>query len=714
MSYNMDDFFHGKTGNGMSNFTIEEIEAAKKRQKKHGGTFLENLEKVAPGKRTAAASMDFNSLKNGSSPSGAAPSIDDITASIQKLNASIARDFAQLNSEVAAQTSAVQDLYPASSAPDAVINSQATSEPTAEELTPDSAFEKFAGVTDVLKEKVFGQDDFLKKLNIAFKRPFVSERDDNDALNSIYINGPACTGKHYALTTLIDELANRKLLKNNHITTMNLSLYPTSTEEKLFLQDLYSALQRDSQVIVFENYENCHISMLTRISDLVSTGECKLSERYVMQNGQLINVSNAFAGNTVGSFEAKGKYLVFISTRNVEKLANVMGAPFINSLGDICTSSELSTEAIQQVADIHEKQLIEKGKKQLGLDLTMEDSFKEYCVAQTSKGRGLKGVLNTYGDTLRALSELRLEKDDLASAVTLKTNEDGSPVFVTGEEELLLSNYLPNSYSGELESVKAEMETIVGLKEVKEYINGLEEYFGVQKRRREAGLKAGEVNKHMIFTGNPGTGKTTIARIVSKYLKAIGVLSGGQLVEVSRADLVGRYVGHTAPLVNQVIKSALGGVLFIDEAYSLHRGKDDNFGLEAIDTLVKGIEDNRDDLIVILAGYSKEMEEFLESNSGLKSRFPNIIDFPDYTGEELLAIAKLTAKGKGYAIDEEAEKPLLDFFNYVQATRAMDAGNGRLVRNKIEEAILNQSRRLVAEPDADMSLLVEMDFALDE
>ena len=218
----------------------------------------------------------------------------------------------------------------------------------------------------------------------------------------------------------------------------------------------------------------------------------------------------------------------------------------------------------------------------------------------------------------------------------------------------------------------------------------------------------------MIFTGNPGTGKTTIARIVSKYLKAIGVLSGGQLVEVSRADLVGRYVGHTAPLVNQVIKSALGGVLFIDEAYSLHRGGEDNFGLEAIDTLVKGIEDNRDDLVVILAGYSNEMEEFLESNSGLKSRFPNIIDFPDYTGEELLSIAELTAKQKGYELDEGCKQPLLDYFNQIQATRAMDAGNGRLVRNKLEEAILNQSKRLVAMPDASLTLLTEMDFDLND
>lgn len=677
MGYSMDEFFKNASGK-IANYTLEEIEAAKKRQKKNGGSFMDNLEQVAPGKRPAAATMDFDSLSKPSTPS---MSTTDVNASIKELNENIAKDFGTVKES------------PVDNA---------------------TALSKFAGVNDVLKEQVYGQDEFIKRLVIAFKRPFVTERDDNDALNSIYITGPSCTGKHFALTELVKELHNRGVLKSAEIHTMDLSLYPTSGEEKLFLQDLYSALQSKATVIAFENYENCHISMLTRLSDLVATGQCQLSDRYVMQNGQLINVSNAFAGNTVGSFEAKGKYLVFISTRPVDKLANVMGAPFINALGDICTASELEEEALRSICAVHEANLIEKCKKQLAFNLTLDPSFQGFILSHSSRKRGLKGILDAYSNTQKALAELRLEQDDLpTNDLCLKAEEDGA-VIIAGDQTIPMDQYLSGGYNGELEAVKEELEGIVGLKEVKEYIYSLEEYFGVQKRRREAGLKAGEVNKHMIFTGNPGTGKTTIARIVSKYLKAIGVLSGGQLVEVSRADLVGRYVGHTAPLVNQVIKSAIGGVLFIDEAYSLHRGNDDNFGLEAIDTLVKGIEDNRDDLVVILAGYSIEMEEFLESNSGLKSRFPNIIDFPDYTGEELLAIAKITAKSKGYTIDESCEAPLLEYFNMVQATRAMDAGNGRLVRNKLEEAILNQSKRLVATPDADMSLLIEMDFELTE
>lgn len=698
------------------NYTIEQIDAAKKRQKKMGGTLMDNLEAVAGG-----ATEDSEAPK-----SKAVLSMEELSKTISRLSENIQSDFGtsdeamkEMLDESMAQAKDNEKL-------DALLkeglsignSSSSVSRDTAltDSFTePDNAtaLDKFVGLGDTVKEKIYGQDEFIKKLVIAFKRPFVTERDSNDAMNSIYICGPSCSGKHYALNTIVEELGNRGVIRSGEVYTMDLSLYPTTTEEKLFLQDLYSALQSKSSVIAFENFETCHISLLTRISDLVTTGECRLSERYIMQKGQLVSVNNALSEKTVGSFEASGKYFVFVSTKALDKLAGVMGAPFVNALGDVCETKILDEDAMKKVSDEQECSLIAKCKQQLAYELKVEDDFKAYVIKQSGKNRGLKGILDTYADTMKALAQMKLERDDASNTEITLTCKEEVPYIVIGEEEISMQSMLPNSYKGELDSIREELNGIVGLKAVKEYIFSLEEYYGMQKRRREEGLKAGEVNKHMIFTGNPGTGKTTIARIVSKYLKAIGVLSGGQLVEVSRGDLVGRYAGHTAPLVNTVIKSALGGVLFIDEAYSLYRGEDDSFGLEAIDTLVKGIEDNRDDLIVILAGYSHEMEGFLESNSGLKSRFPNIIDFPDYTGEELVDIAKITAKSKGYVIDEEALEPMKAFFDEVQATNPMEAGNGRLVRNKIEEAILNQSKRLVAETDADMSLLKLMDFVLE-
>ncbi|MCR5507727.1 MAG: AAA family ATPase [Lachnospiraceae bacterium] len=699
-------------GTNRANYSVEDIEAAKKRQKKYGGTLYDNLSVITQaktGQKPLSPIMGADEIKSSDGMlKQASADLNAAKADLERLQSSVSTNAADINATLSELNKNLKsDFDFIAQAPDtsgAAVDKGITEDP--------DALKRFDGVADELKEKVFGQDDFIKKLIIAFKRPFVSERDSDDALNSVFISGPACTGRHYSLNLITDILYNRKILQNEGVYRMDLSLYPTAAEEKLFIQDLYSALSSKSTVILFENFASCNVAMLGRICDLVSTGESMLSERYVMQNGQLVGVTNALAGKTVGSLKAVGKYLVFIGTEPVGKLADIMGAPFVNALGDICITGTLDEDALKKICSDREEQLKARASKQLGFKLEIDEEFRKYALSCTSKNRGLGGVIGAYEDALKALAQFKLERDDFTGEeVKLSYDEEGTRI-IAGDDKLNLSDYDKEDYSGELEAVEKELDRIVGLEKIKDYIRGLKEYYAVQKRRREEGLKAGELNRHMIFTGNPGTGKTTIARIVSRYFKAIGILSGGQLVEVSRGDLVGRYVGHTAPLVNQVVKSALGGVLFIDEAYSLYRGEEDSFGLEAIDTLVKAIEDNRDDLIVILAGYSKEMADFLEANSGLKSRFPNIIDFPDYTGEELLAIADITAGSKGYRIEEGARKPLLDFFNATQLNDAREAGNGRLVRNKVEEAILNQSRRLVAEPDADMSLLIEGDFEL--
>ncbi len=254
------------------------------------------------------------------------------------------------------------------------------------------------------------------------------------------------------------------------------------------------------------------------------------------------------------------------------------------------------------------------------------------------------------------------------------------------------------------DEIDQQLQELVGLSDVKKYLKELKQYYHVFNKRKAQGKKVMDVSKHMIFTGNPGTGKTTVARLLAQYLKAANILTSGHLIEVSRKDLVGQYVGHTANLTSQVISSALGGVFFIDEAYSLYRGRNDSFGLEAIDTLVKAMEDKRDEFVVVLAGYQKEMDEFLESNSGLRSRFSNIIHFDDYTGEELYQIACSIASSKDYIIDRSCKEQLI---HYYELKNSLEGGNGRLARNSVEKAMIHQASR---ESEDDLLLLEDFEI----
>ena len=241
-----------------------------------------------------------------------------------------------------------------------------------------------------------------------------------------------------------------------------------------------------------------------------------------------------------------------------------------------------------------------------------------------------------------------------------------------------------------------QLDELVGLGDVKKDIKSLVNLMKVRKLRQENELPVPPMSLHMVFMGNPGTGKTTVARLVSGLYAAIGVLSKGQLVEVDRSGLVAGYVGQTALKTQEVIKSALGGVLFIDEAYSLSSGGDNDFGREAIETILKAMEDHRDDLIVIVAGYTGPMSEFLSSNPGLESRFNKYFYFPDYKGEELLEIFKSQCQKNGYALSEESEAAAKALFDELYKERDENFGNGRDVRNRFEDMVVRQSNRVAA------------------
>ena len=574
----------------------------------------------------------------------------------------------------------------------------------------------FEGLAAEVKQTVLGQDAFVDSVGRAMRRPFVLGTEAPAARNVILLTGGAGTGRHFALEETARCMAARGLLQSGRIATLDLALYPNSGAEKLFLQDLYAALHAPGEILAFEHYESCYPGFLKTLSDLAVKGSAPLSSRYLVnKEGILVDAGTALAPGAVSRIDPCGKYLIFYSHKGREALADKFGAALVSALGDVCETASYTREDLAALAAQQLNALAQKIRTRLGLTLSAGADVRDYVAAQCTTQKGAAGLSACTDRIFRALSEYCLRTDEtLTGTVALTAGPEGVLFRLNDGADQPLFDLLPAAYTGALDAIRAEINELVGLAPVKEYVFGLADNLQVQQRRAAAGLKTASLSMHMIFTGNPGTGKTTIARLVARYLKAIGALKGGQLVEVTRADLVGRYTGHTAPLTNSVIESALGGVLFIDEAYSLYRGEQDSFGLEAIDTLVKGMEDHRDELVVILAGYTREMETFLTANSGLASRFPNRIEFPDYTAVELLQITQVLAKNKGYTLAEACTEPLLGYYARWQAADARTAGNGRLARNTLEKAIFHQSRRLVAEPAATLDLILPSDLELKE
>lgn len=629
--------------------------------------------------------------------------LDRQISDLERINDEAQRSMAEmrrlLENDGASTAEEVKEEAPAPSA------AKPTAKGAAEEPPKDTAV-LFREAREAAGDTVIGQDAFLNSLFTAFKRPGITGTPEGRPAAVVVISGREGTGRHSALSVTASSLAQGGALKNGKIARVDLALYPNAEDGRLLTQDLFSALQSGDDVVLFENFERCHKSLLPMLAALCETGTLKLTTRYALQKGMLIDVGTALVPNAVSELRAAGQYFVFITDRDEAAFADAFGAPFLSAVTDFCRTEDFTPESLRKIGRLAMEALAARAAERLQFTVSFGDDAADYLAAQFSRKDGVESIDRLAERCFRLLSEEKLRRGVGALSGAVRV-QDGALAFDFPDFTVTVGEEKQTVNQAAVEAVKAEMDRIVGLREVKDYVLSLEQNYVIQRLRESRGMKADVPAMHMIFTGNPGTGKTTIARLVSRYLKAMGVLTGGQLVEVTRADLVGKYVGHTAPLTQQVIRSAIGGVLFIDEAYALYRGADDSFGLEAIDTIVKGMEDNRQNLIVILAGYSREMEEFLTANSGLKSRFPNIIEFPDYTAEELLRITRITVENKGYVLDAACDAPLTAYFAARQAADARTAGNGRMARNLVEDAILNQSRRLTA---GDVSALTQQNL----
>lgn len=564
----------------------------------------------------------------------------------------------------------------------------------------------FLNIVKKMNNQIIGQGEFIHKLCNYFKEKF-----EEDKKGILLLAGKRGTFKKASVRLLFEELNEEGITENYNIDEIDLASYNFNLGYNAFLSDLYEKLNNSSQVIMFKNTEKASEDILNVLSEIYPNTCLKLKDNYIMKNKFLIE-AKATDKNNIEEFICHNKFFIFIynSEDNVLEdgvLDNKEEVLYTKSLTEDEQNKVIRREVLRSIDGIQKHM---QGNIVLGIENKdeEEDSFgicnflQENFIEDSNFGISEYISYKIYKPIMNLI-----QKEGLYGESQILIYVDKNEIYCkSGDEIYKLENYLVPT----LEEVKYKLDSIIGIEELKNFIINVENNWKVQKIRKRLGLKTSKISMNMIFTGNAGTGKTNAARVTFEYLNALGILSKGVFVEVSKADFVTENTNDTSKRTNDIINSALGGVLFIDEAYSLCESEEDKVGKEIVDALLKGIEDNRDNLIVILAGYEKDMERFLTFNQGLKSRFSNTIHFKDYNPVEMYEIAINIAKSKGYRIAKNVKAGLIDLFTRNQITGKNDLGNARFVRNIVENAIIDASKKYLTNSDKEIDLLDRDNF----
>lgn len=563
----------------------------------------------------------------------------------------------------------------------------------------------FEEIKRKINNQIIGQQSFVLDLVAAYKQGFMNDQM-NGIKNVILLAGAAGTGKKTTLELLLSELYLYGLIPSSTADKIDLGRYEADEANGNFIQDIENAFQARCGTIFFKLNKAIDPAITSIVAELAEKGTYRNKEGYTIDVSEHFIVF--YIDYPIMDFNADGQIPA--------SLSNEIPVPILRSIKSLAISYPLQRKELLEVASALLKKSMDRLAETADISITVKNSVINALVDMALSNRKFGETVQQWinNELIPAVMNLRARnKINRKEKIVIQyENQSFRIVSKRIDEPVKTPSFVREETT---EEVLQELNELVGLQEVKTFIKELLETAKFNRMKANEGAKAVSMALHMVFTGNPGTGKTTVARLIARILKSMGFLSQGQLIEVARQDLVGQYVGSTAPKTMAKINEAIGGVLFIDEAYTLARNEHDPFGLEAIDTIVKAMEDHRGELVIVLAGYTKEMETFLQSNPGLRSRFPFIVEFPDYTPADMLIILQRMVQGNGYRLEEGAEEGLLELFEQRQIPGRNDSGNGRLIRNLFEEAVRKQASRissLAQYEKADLELLTKEDFSV--